>query len=762
MNIYQTPILLKGYHPVHNREKDYRTAKTPAPTSTGFTSPNYKVPTPEKVAAWVTKGGWVGHLIPDGIHVIDVEDPEKIREIGRLLDQKKLIAPISRTKNGVHFIFCLNGTPPIPGDSNRMTRLGFPVTDRSAGKNYVILPPTDGRTLMNENALDNPPMIPDELLPARKDNLDDALNELSWSLGDDHRKGLLTGYDDLDGSFMALLVKCEMPEERVLDAFRLTFLGSFDERRTMEMYQRTRDRIAAGEPLHGVPSLVAALKAKDLSREIGLITMLERLTGSAEQSKKERKPSKTNRAIDIGFSYELFHDGDDEAFATVKKGGHDENYRLNSGAFISHLGRDFWVKHGEGIGGKDIKDAIITLEGKARNEGPLCPVHTRLAGLEDAVYLDLADEDRHVIKITSDGWGIDDQSAVRFLRPAGMSALPHPVGGGSVDAMRKYINLENPADWPLIVGFIIGCLHPNGPYPGLQMTGEQGSAKTTANRVMKRIIDPSTADMRALPKDLENLAIAATNSWLICFDNVSTIADWLSDAICRLCTGGGFTTRTLYKNREETIFAARRPFIINGINPAIGKEDLSDRVITVNLATIPSDKRIPESKFWADFAADAPAILGAFLNAASCALGNLRNVEFKQIPRMADFAIWVAAAEPALGWEPGTFLREYARNRAEASSLIVESSLPLSAVKAFMNDRGSWKGTPTDLLSRLGDYIDEEVRRSRWWPKSASHLSRALKRGAAVLREEGVEVRFIQTNNTRFIDLRKPSLFPID
>lgn len=761
MNLYQTPVLLKGYHPDHNPKRDYGTGKRPISTSTGWTKAEYVPPTKEAIEAWEASEGWAGYLVPERAHILDVEDPSAIAWIRDLLRHRGVTTPINITKNGVHFVFSVNGGVSLTGASKRTARAGFLVTDRAAGKNIVILPrPNNGRTWENEDA--EPQEIPEELLPARKNNPEDTRNELAWSLGDAHRKGLLAGYDDLDGSFMALLVKCEIPEERVLDAFRLTFLGSFDERRTLEMYQRTRDRIAAGEPLHGVPSLVAALKAKDLSREIGLITMLERLTGSVEQSKKDRKPSKTNRAIDIGFSYELFHDEDDEAFATVKKGGHDENYRLNSGAFISHLGRDFWVKYGEGIGSKDIKDAIITLEGKARNEGPLYPVHTRLAGLKGAVYLDLADEDRHVIKITSDEWEIDDQNAVRFLRPAGMSALPHPVNGGSVEAMKKYINLENPEDWPLVVGFLIGCLHPSGPYPGLQTTGEQGSAKTTANRVMKRIVDPSTADMRAMPKDLENLAIAATNSWLICFDNVSVIADWLSDAICRLCTGGGFTTRTLYKNREETIFAAKRPFILNGINPVIRREDLTDRIITVNLAAIPDDKRIPESKFWADFAVDAPAILGAFLNAVSFALGNYRNVQLKQTPRMADFAIWVTAAEPALGWEPGTFLREYARNRAEASSLIVESSVPLSTVKAFMSDRDKWRGTPTDLLGRLSSCVDDEVRRSRWWPKSASHLSRALKRGATVLREEGVEVRFVQTNSARFIDLRKPSLFPID
>lgn len=762
MNLYQTPILLKGYHPVHNREKDYRTAKTPAPTSTGFTSPNYKVPTQEKVAAWVTKGGWVGHLIPEGAHVIDVEDPEKIREIGRLLDQKKLIAPISRTKNGVHFIFCLNGGPPIPGDSNRMTRMGFAVTDRSAGKNYVILPPTDGRTLMNENALDNPPTIPDELLPARKDNAEDSLRELAWTLGEAHRRGLLAGYNDLDNAFMVLLVNCQISEDLILGAFRLMFLSEFDQNRTLEMHRRTIERAVAGQPLRGTASLVETLKVKGLSREIGLITSLERLTKTLPE-KKEKVPSKADRLIDIAFSeYVLFHDEDGEGFATVTVADHRETYRISSRAFSKRIAKDFWARHEQGFGTQDINNALLTIEAKACNDGPMYPVNIRLAGSEDSVIIDLGDETYSAAKVTPDGWTVDTQSEARFLRPSGMSALPFPAKGGSVETLIKYVNLEDPSDWPLFVGFIVGCFHPFGPYPHLEGTGEQGSAKSTLLRVTKGLTDPSTTTLRSMPSDLRDLAIAAANSWVLAFDNVSSIKDELSDALCRLSTGGGFATRTLYANREETLFNHKRPCMLNCINPAVRREDLTDRIIRVNLAAIPEEKRIPESKFWKDFAVDAPGILGAFLDAVSCALKNYRNVELKRMPRMADFAIWVTAAEPALGWEPGTFLREYARNRAEASSLIVESSTVLTAVKTFMSGREEWRGTPTDLLNRLGDSVDYEERKGRWWPKSANHLSRVLKRGATVLREEGVEVRFVQTNVSRSIVLRKSSLFPIE
>ena len=71
--------------------------------------------------------------------------------------------------------------------------------------------------------------------------------------------------------------------------------------------------------------------------------------------------------------------------------------------------------------------------------------------------------------------------------------------------------------------------------------------------MVRALIDPNTAPLRAAPRDGRDLIIAATNGWVIALDNLSTVPDWLSDAICRLATGGGFATRELYSDGEEII-----------------------------------------------------------------------------------------------------------------------------------------------------------------------------------------------------------------
>jgi DNA polymerase I-like protein with 3'-5' exonuclease and polymerase domains len=234
--------------------------------------------------------------------------------------------------------------------------------------------------------------------------------------------------------------------------------------------------------------------------------------------------------------------------------------------------------------------------------------------------------------------------------------------------------------------------------------------------------------------------IAANNSWAIVFDNLSGLPPWLSDALCRLSTGGGFGTRTLYENAEETLFDAMRPAILNGITDVATRPDLLDRAVVVELPEIPGEKRMDEKKLWEEFDEALPGILGGPFDAASVALRELPGIELASKPRMADVALWVTAAEGALGWEPGAFMEAYAGSREEINELALEGNPVSVAVLKLMEDRDEWIGTAGELLKELGKRVDDDVRHYKTWPKQPNHLSRQLKRIAPVLRTEGIEV----------------------
>jgi hypothetical protein len=200
----------------------------------------------------------------------------------------------------------------------------------------------------------------------------------------------------------------------------------------------------------------------------------------------------------------------------------------------------------------------------------------------------------------------------------------------------------------LVIAWTLACLRNRGPYPVMVLSGEQGSAKSTFSAILRALLDPNTAPLRALPREDRDLFIAASNGHVLAFDNVSGLPAWISDTLCRLATGGGFAVRQLYSDQDEVLFDAARPVILNGIEDIVTRPDLADRAVFLMLEPIPEERRRPEQELWTAFEAQRPRILGVLLYAASKGLAMLPQTRLDKLPRMADFALWAAACETAL------------------------------------------------------------------------------------------------------------------
>ena len=101
----------------------------------------------------------------------------------------------------------------------------------------------------------------------------------------------------------------------------------------------------------------------------------------------------------------------------------------------------------------------------------------------------------------------------------------------------------------LAVSWLLAILRGRGPYPILALTGEQGTGKSLTADMLRSLLDPHTASLRSLPRDTRDLYVAAINGHVLVFDNLSGVSTEISDALCRLSTGGGFSTRALYRWR---------------------------------------------------------------------------------------------------------------------------------------------------------------------------------------------------------------------
>jgi len=454
---------------------------------------------------------------------------------------------------------------------------------------------------------------------------------------------------------------------------------------------------------------------------------------------------------------ELFHTADGQSFATIIINHHNETFALRSRAFRSWMERLFYERTGKAPTGQVIQAALGVLDGRARFDGVEHAVYTRLAERDGTIYLDLADADWTAVATTSTGWQALGNPPVKFRRARGMLALPQPIGGASIEVLRQFVNVRDEADFVLLVAWLVAALRPRGPYPALALHGEQGSAKSTTARVLRMLVDPNVAALRAAPREPRDLMIAATNGWCVAFDNLSHLPSWLSDALCRLATGGGFATRELYSDAEEILFNVIRPILVNGIEELTTRGDLLDRAIVLELPEIADEERRPEAEFWRDFEAVRPLILGALLDAVAGALRELPRTTLARLPRMADFALWTTAAERALGWESGAVVKAYTNNRAAANTVTLEASPTAEAVLELLGHSDPWTGTAAELLKTLTDRVPERIARSRGWPKSARALSGALRRLIPNLRAVGVHVessRSADRKRTRTISIR--------
>jgi len=452
--------------------------------------------------------------------------------------------------------------------------------------------------------------------------------------------------------------------------------------------------------------------------------------------------------VELAQEAELFATPDAEPtpYADVPADGHREVWQVRSSGFRRWLTARFFAATGGVPGTQAFEEALRTIEALAVAGDDRRPVHVRVAGHGGRVYLDLCDPSWRVVEIAPTGWRVLQRSPVAFRRTRGMLPLPEPERGGSIEDLRALANVRDDDGFRLVVAWLVMALHPGGPYPVLALHGEQGSAKSYTARVLRSIIDPNRAPLRAEPRSVQDLQIAANNSWVVALDNVSHLPAWLSDALCRVATGGGFATRALYTDGEEAIFDARRPTLMTGIEEVATRGDLQDRALVVELGRIDDADRLPERELDARVEALRPRVLGGLLDAAATALRRQDEVTPPPLARMADFVVWVHAAEPALPWSEGDFVATYARNRGAAVQTVLEADVISAHLRALAAD--GWSGTASELLAELERRADDATKRARGWPGSARALSGRLRRLAPALRRVGVCIEFTRRPHT--------------
>ena len=453
---------------------------------------------------------------------------------------------------------------------------------------------------------------------------------------------------------------------------------------------------------------------------------------------------------------ELFHTPDGDGYADIEvpdagSDGHRETWSIRAKGFRHWLLQRFFDETGGAPSSEALQSAINALEAKARFKGPEREVFIRVGELDGRLYLDLGDPSWRAVEIDAQGWRIVDRPLIRFCRTKTMRSLPVPERGGSIDDLRPLLNIadyeDGDHDFVLTTAWLLATLRGRGPYPLLAIGGEGGTAKSTRSQMLKTLIDAHVPALQALPRNEHELFIAAGNRHVLAFDNISGLPPWTSDTLCRLASGAGFSTRKLYEGREEEVFNGARPIILNGIEDIVERYDLGERALFFTCEPIPEKNRRTEDELWAAFEASWPSVLGALLDAVAMGLRRLPETRPPQLPRMADFAQWAIACEPAL-WKSGTFERAYAGNILNAVENILEAN-PVAVAVRDLAATGRWEGTAADLLNKLAGRVDERTIKLKRWPATPRGISGSLRRAATLLRKAGVQVEFVKEEHKR-------------
>ena len=452
---------------------------------------------------------------------------------------------------------------------------------------------------------------------------------------------------------------------------------------------------------------------------------------------------------------ELLCDGE-TAIADVWMDGHCETLPVRSVGFRRWLRRLYKERTGKGATQEAIRHAEENLDAQAAGAGQR-RVFLRTATYAGKLYIDLCDDARRVVEVDAEGWRIlSDHPEVRFRRPKTARPLPEPARGDArkgLRTLRGFLNIGD-GDFVLCVAWLLASLRDTGPYPLLVLTGEQGSAKSTAARHLRSLVDPAVPSSTGLPRSEQDAAIAARNRRVLVYDNLSRLPTWLADMLCRISTGEGYATRALYTDDEEAVIEASRPVILTGIeNPAV-RGDLADRSISIRLSRIADADRRTEAELLAAFDEVRPIIFGALLDGLAEGLQQYDNVRLQQLPRMADFCRWAVACEGAY-WAPGTFRAAYGDAQAAGTEDVLEASAVGPALRQFLEGCPSFDGTAAELLIRL-NACPPEGASPRYWPLNGAVMGKHLTRLAPSLRKLGYVVELRRTSRGNLWCLESP------
>ena len=480
-------------------------------------------------------------------------------------------------------------------------------------------------------------------------------------------------------------------------------------------------------------------------------------------SEEEKNPARQVIADYAQQHFRYFRTADGTVYA--QKNGHPVARPIRSQGTSGSHRQELMVgmfTDGHGVfNGTALKEALDLIEALAMSQH-VQPVHIRVApGHDGATWLDLGRNDGQSVRIHPTGWHIltPDPQEVCWRRTQLTGELPLPAtdtDGKGVDLLLRLCNFANADTESLAIAWLIGCLGPSVPVPAPFLTGPQGAGKSTAGRMLVRIIEGMSGDLRRAPKDEENLIAAVAAGWVTALDNLSHLAPDLSDLMCCIVTGAETIKRALYTDGDVVRARYRRPLLLTGIDVGVIRPDLAERLLPLRLER-PHVRRT-EAELWTEFEEALPVILGSLLDLTVQV--RAADADIPTDLRMADFAHLCAQLDTATGLAT---LNAYRSSLDDLNDDVIEGDLLAQTVlkhAATLTPGAEKRMTSSEWLHCLtGLYSGEECRPlPKGWPTTGKVLSDRLKRLQPTLTARNVLIDWGREREARYIAMtRQPT-----
>lgn len=409
------------------------------------------------------------------------------------------------------------------------------------------------------------------------------------------------------------------------------------------------------------------------------------------------------------------------------------------GGLRQQLAAAYYDDKARAASGGALTDALAVLEGDALN-APETRVRIRIGSHRGAVVIDLGTPDARAVIVDPNGWKIVKHAPILFRRTKTTLALPEPVKHGTLAHFHELLNVDE-AHFRLVVGWLVGSLLADSPHPILALTGQQGTAKTTAATLILSLIDPSPASMQSQPRTEEDWAVSAFNAYGVGLDNISRMPPWFQDALCKAVTGAALVRRERYSDDSISVLKFRRPIVITTIDPGALQGDVADRLLLVELQPIDRRQRLTDAEVTASADRIRASTLGALLDLLTQVLKVLPDTKLEEKPRMADFAQVLAALDTVTGWNT---LADYLTASETAARDVVDGDSFATALVALVTARGEWEGTCSELLTQL-----DAGKHPMDWPKTPRGAAARLQRLTPALAAADIDVHRPQERSNR-------------